>query len=202
MRPLLASAPHHRAESLFAYERTLLEEMAAQGSAVRLRTLGRSVLDRTREELIGDAVHCGWLHRLHHDQRTEAGEELARRTRAFQRDLRRLKAQGNAEAFAGELRPYAPHFGMAGQDTPALARFAHAFTATFTGLDGWHPPAPQGPDFGQPDEALNKPSIPGTAGGSIARDKAFSGRRGRNRRARRLPGEGPGVRCRAQSPQA
>jgi integrase len=95
--------------------------------------------------VIGDAVHRGWLHRLHHDQRTEAAEELARRVRAFQRDLRRLKAQGNAEALAGELLPYALHFGMAGQDTPALARFSHAFTAAFASLAGWHPSAPPAP---------------------------------------------------------
>jgi hypothetical protein len=157
--PLLASAPHYRAESLSGYERTLLEGLAAHGSAVRLRTLGRGVLDRTRGELIGDAVHRGWLHRLHHDQRTEAAEELARRVRAFQRDLRRLKAQGNAEALAGELLPYALHFGMAGQDTPALARFAHAFTAAFASLDGWHPSAPRRPDFGGLDDAVSKPSI-------------------------------------------
>jgi len=159
LSPLLASAPRHRAESLLAYERTLLEELGNHGSAVHMRTLDRRVLDRTRDKLIRDAVHRGWLHRLHHDQRTEAGTELARRIRAFQRDLRRFQAQGDAEALTGELLPYALHFGMAGQGTQALARFAHAFTATFAGLDGWHTPAPQRPDPGHLGEALNKPSI-------------------------------------------
>jgi hypothetical protein len=69
------------------------------------------------------------------------------------------KPRGSAGALAGELLPYALHFGMAGQDTPALARFAHAFTATFASLDGWHPSAPQRPDLGQLDDAPSKPSI-------------------------------------------
>jgi hypothetical protein len=147
LRSLLASAPRYRAESLLGYERALLRGLARRGSPVSLPALDRAVLDQTRRKLIADAVHRGWVHRLDHHQRTPAGEDLARRISAFQRDLRRLRSRGGTQIFAGDLLPYALHFGMAGQDESPLARFAHAFVGLFAGLEGWREPEPPRPDF-------------------------------------------------------
>jgi hypothetical protein len=95
---------------------------------------------------------------LHHKKRTTATEELARRIRAFQRDLRHLESQTSATTLTAELLPYALHFGMARSDE-SLALFAHTFLGAFAGLDGWHPSVPERPDFQSLDEQASKPTI-------------------------------------------
>lgn len=53
-----------------------------------------------------DALRHGWLRRLHHDQRTETGEQLAGRIRRFQGNLRRELAAGPGEdVLTGPLLP-------------------------------------------------------------------------------------------------
>jgi hypothetical protein len=89
-----------------------------------------------REELVRDAVHSGWLRRLHHHERTAAGEELAARLKAFRQDLRAARAGGGPEILDGPLLPYALHFGLTRTDHP-LAQFAHAWVAAFAELPEW-----------------------------------------------------------------
>jgi hypothetical protein len=52
--------------------------------------------------------------------------------RSFSRDLRRLKAEGDKDALAGALLPYALHFGLVSGDQTPLARFAHAWVRAGT----------------------------------------------------------------------
>jgi hypothetical protein len=98
------------------------------------------------------------LHRIHHGQRTDAGEQMVTRIRRFQRDLRALVTEQGQNALAGELLPYALHFGMADRDQLPLVKFAHTWVDAFAGLPGWHQPPPSPPDFNEPD-AVSKPSI-------------------------------------------
>jgi hypothetical protein len=100
---LAASAPRHRLDSLLHYEEVLLEGLAEASSLSSLATSQPHTLDRTRAAIVHDAVHRGWLKHLSHDERTEEGEALAIRVRAFQREMRRMKNAGEGEAFAGPL---------------------------------------------------------------------------------------------------
>ncbi len=87
-----------------------------------------------------DAVHQGWLRRLHHHERTKAGEELAGLLRTFRQGLRSVRAERGPEALEGQLLPYALHFGLA-RPGHQLARFAHAWVGTFAELPEWRAPA-------------------------------------------------------------
>jgi hypothetical protein len=89
---------------------------------------------------VRDAVHHGWLRRLHHHERTKAGEELADQLRVFRQELRSVRAERGPEILDGELLPYALHFGLATPGHP-LARFAHAWVAAFAQLPEWRAPA-------------------------------------------------------------
>jgi hypothetical protein len=154
--PLHSTAPWHRRESLLRYERILLRELARSGPAASLSSLAPrtpgvlelapripQALGAARAALIGDAVHRGWLRRLHHDQRTEAGEQLAARIRFFQHGLRQLATEQGEDALTGPLLPYALHFGMIHSDQLPLAAFARRWVETFAALPGWHLPAPK-----------------------------------------------------------
>jgi hypothetical protein len=146
--PLHTTAPRHRRESLLKYEQILLDELARSGPAASLPSLAPripQVLEAARAALIRDAVHRGWLRRLHHDQRTEAGEQLAARIRAFQHGLRQLATEQGEDALTGPLLPYALHFGMIHSDRLPLAAFARRWVETFAALPGWHVPAPKPP---------------------------------------------------------
>lgn len=138
---------------LLGYEKRLLDGLAGIGAPVRLSALASGfgpALDDTRDALVREAVHQGWLRHLHHDQRTPQGEDLARQVRAFQRDLRRLKAGGDEQALVGDLLPYALHFGLvSGEQTP-LARFAHAWVRVFAEAPGWALPKPKRAEFSDP----------------------------------------------------
>ena len=115
-------------------------------------------LDKMRAAVIRDAVHRGWLKHMHHDERTEEGEQVATRARAFQRKLRSLKSSAGSSAFAGRLLPYALHFGLTDPDQDPLVGFAHAFAAVLADLPSWRPAehtrAPM-----ELSEVLEKPSI-------------------------------------------
>jgi hypothetical protein len=138
--PLHATAPRHRRESLLSYERILLDGLSRGGTAASLASLAPGmpgVLERTRAALVHDAVHRGWLRRLHPDQRTDAGEQLAIRIRSFQHGLRQVASEQGADALTGSLLPYGLRFGlMRGEEYP-LARFAHRWVETFGELPGW-----------------------------------------------------------------
>jgi len=95
-------------------------------------------------------VHQGWLRHMHHDLRSPEGEDLARQVRIFRRDLRRVKADGGQEALAGDLLPYALHFGLVSDDQAALPRFAHAWVRAFAEVPGWAPPEPKRAGFDDP----------------------------------------------------
>jgi hypothetical protein len=123
-----------------------------------LAPLMAAVLARARDEIMHDAVSNGWLHRFHHDQRTDAGEQLAMRIRRFQRDLRRLATDQGKDALTGRLLPFALHFGLLEHDQTTLVKFAHAWVAAFASLPGWHQPEPSRPALDQPD-AVAKPTI-------------------------------------------
>jgi hypothetical protein len=169
---LLEGAPQFRLESLLPYEKTLLEGLAGCGPKASLASLAGPiphVLDETRAALIHDAVHRGWLRHLHHDERTAAGEELAARIRAFQRDLQHVRSEGSPEDLAGSLLPYALHFGMVDPSQFPLARFAHAWVDSFADLPGWRPPAPQRPTFDEGGPALPSFDEPITDPGRTAR---------------------------------
>jgi hypothetical protein len=143
---MLASAePPRDTQDLAEYERVLLGWLARPGYPASLASLAADLpagLAQVRDELVRDAVHRGWLRRLHHHERTAAGEELARQLKAFQQDLRAASAAGGSEVLDGPLLPYALHFGLARTDH-RLARFAHAWVAAFAELPDWHAPARQ-----------------------------------------------------------
>lgn len=100
------------------------------------------VLDSVRQSIVHDAVSHAWLRRFRHDQRTEAGDQMALRIRSFQRDLRKFATGLGQAGLNGRLLPYALHFGMIQGDQLPLARFARSWVATFAGLPGWHQPPP------------------------------------------------------------
>jgi hypothetical protein len=114
---------------LLGYEKRLLDGLTDVGARSRLSALASEfgmALDDTREVLVREAVHQGWLRHLRRDQRTPKGDDLALQVRSFSRDLR-LKAEGDKEALAGALLPYDLHFGLVSGDQTPLARFAHAW---------------------------------------------------------------------------
>ena len=148
--PLQASAPRYRRDSLLRYEQILLDGLAGDGTGASLPTLAPRmprVLGHAREALMHDAVHHGWLRHLHHDQRTETGEQLATRIRGFQRRLRQAaRDPARKDLLTGPLLPYAMHFGMVGDDQHPLVSFARCWVDTFADLPGWHEPAPEPPN--------------------------------------------------------
>jgi hypothetical protein len=145
--------PSHRASARRAiaeYETKLLEKLADRGQAVLLSSLAADLgqdLGKVRRALEHEAVAQGWVRRLHHDQRTPKGEELARHVRSFQRELRKFKFDGGEEAIAGTLLPFALRFGFVSGDQLPLARFAHDWVRTFGDLPGWRPAQPKRPGY-------------------------------------------------------
>jgi hypothetical protein len=129
---LVSSLPR---PALHGYQGKLLQGLP--GSPSPVSRLSPSVLDKVRSALVDEAVHRGWLRRLHHDQRTKRGEELGRQVRSFQRDLRHLKTARGEDALAVSLLPYALHFGLVSRSAIPLARFAQAWVETFAYLPGW-----------------------------------------------------------------
>jgi hypothetical protein len=127
------------------YERQLLAGLAHAGSPARLSSLapgfGRH-MDKARSQIIGSAAHHGWIHHLHHDQRTSKGTELGAQVRAFHRDLRRAMPERGRDVAAGPLLPYALRFGLVTDDETPLVRFAHACVRTLVAEPGWAPPQP------------------------------------------------------------
>ena len=67
-------------------------------------------MDKARSQIVGSAIHHGWIHHLHHDQRTSEGTELGAAVRAFHRDLRRAMPDRGQDVAAGPLLPYALRF--------------------------------------------------------------------------------------------
>jgi len=140
---LTPAEPPQDGQDPLEYERVLLEWLARPGYATSLASLAADLpagLAEVREGLVRDAVHHGWLRRLHHHERTKAGEELAGLLRAFRQELRSARAERDPEILDGELLPYALHFGLARPGNP-LARFAHAWVSTFAELPEWRAPA-------------------------------------------------------------
>jgi hypothetical protein len=132
------------------YETKLLEQLAGRGQIVRLSSLAAGLgqdLGKVRRALEHEAVAQGWVRRLRHDQRTPKGEELARRVRSFQRELRKFKSDGGEEAVGGTLLPFALRFGLVSGDQLPLARFAHDWVRTFGDLPGWRPAQPARPEY-------------------------------------------------------
>jgi len=158
---LAVGARSRSAQSAAEYEQVLIEGVAGAGKTGSLSVLASQLpdtLEKTRHAIVQDAVRRGWLHHLHHDQRTDQGEELVLRIRAFQRDLRHLKSAEGPQALTGRLLPYALHFGLTDPAQDLLVRFAHAFTATFADLPGWKLPEHTRPPMVL-SEVLEKPSI-------------------------------------------
>lgn len=141
-----ASARRANAE----YETRLLEQLAARGQAVRLSSLAADFgedLGKVRRALEHEAVTQGWVRRLRHDQRTPEGEELVRRLRSFQRELRKFRSDAGEEAVSGALLPFALRFGLVTGDQLPLARLAHEWVRTFADLPGWRPAQPAQPVY-------------------------------------------------------
>jgi hypothetical protein len=135
---------------ILGYEQRLLGGLGEDGGEAQLSSLaGRfgKVLGETRKILIRDAAQQRWIRRLHHDQRTAKGEELAGELRSFRRDLRRLVAGGDHRALAGPLLPFALRFGLLSEEQAPLVRFAHAWMRAFVGLPGWALPDPRRPEY-------------------------------------------------------
>jgi hypothetical protein len=120
----------------------LLEWVARAGYATDLASLASDLpagLAEVRDSVVRDAVRRGWLRRLHHHERTKAGEELASQLRAFREGLRHASAERGPQVLDG-LLPYALHFGLARPELP-LIRFAHAWVRRFAQLPEWRAPA-------------------------------------------------------------
>ena len=140
---LTPAEPPQDGQDTLAYEQVLLEWVARPRHAASLALLAADLpggLAEVREELVRDAVRSGWLRRLHHHERTKAGEELAGQLRAFRQELRSARAGRGPEILDGQLLPYALHFGLARPGHP-LSRFAHAWVAAFAELPEWRAPA-------------------------------------------------------------
>jgi hypothetical protein len=140
---LAPAEPPEDGQDALEYEQVLLEWVARPGYVTGLAPLATDLpagLAEVREGVVRDAVHRGWVRRLHHHERTEAGEELAGQLRAFRQELRSARAGRGQEILDGQLLPYALHFGLAGPAHP-LARFAHAWVAAFAELPEWRAPA-------------------------------------------------------------
>jgi hypothetical protein len=147
--------------TLLSYEATLLSAASDDAQPATIQSLAPRmprVLSRAREEIVHETVSNGWLHRFRHGQRTEAGERLAKRIRRFQHDLRKLATDQGENALAGQLLPFALHFGMVERDQLILVKFAHAWVAASASIPGWHQPDPVRPRFDEPD-AVAKPTI-------------------------------------------
>jgi hypothetical protein len=132
------------------YETRLLEQVTGEGKKVRLSSLAAGLgkdLGKVRRALEHEVAAQGWVRRMHHDQRTPQGDELAGRLRSFQRELRKAKSAGGEAALDGTLLPFALRFGLVSGDQPPLARFAHDWVRTFGDLPGWRPPVPARPEF-------------------------------------------------------
>jgi hypothetical protein len=153
LSPSAAGTPRRQRSQLLGYERRLLDGLIEAGVPSHLSALADGfgvVLDDTRKALVHEAVHQGWLRHLHNEQRTPKGEDLARQVRFFRRDLRRLKTEGDQFVLAGELLPYALHFGLVSGERYPLARFAHAWVRTFADQPGWVAPGPEHAEFADP----------------------------------------------------
>lgn len=127
------------------YERKLLAGLAHAGTPARLSSLVPGFgwhMDKARSEIVRSATHHGWVHHLHHDQRTSAGTELGDQVRAFHRDLRRTMPERGPDIVAGPSLPYALRFGLVTDDEIPLVRFAHACVRTLVREPGWAPPEP------------------------------------------------------------
>ena len=158
---LCGQATGRKLGALLPYEKRLLEAVTDGGQRAALESLTArmpDVLDSVRQSIVHDAISHGWLHRFRHDQRTEAGDQMALRIRSFQRDLRKFATGLGQAGLNGRLLPYALHFGMIQGDQLPLARFPHSWVAAFAGLPGWHQPPAARPGFGESD-AVSKPSI-------------------------------------------
>jgi hypothetical protein len=132
-------------QAIAEYETKLLEKLSGRGQAVRLSSLAADLgrdLGKVRHALEREVVAQGWVRRLHHNQRTPKGEELARHVRSFQRELRKFKSDGGEEAIGGTLLPFALRCGLVSADQLPLARFAHDWVRTFGDLPGWRPAQP------------------------------------------------------------
>ena len=79
---MLSSAePAQDSQDPAEYEWVLLGWLARPGYPAGLASLDADLpagLAQVRDELVRDAVHMGWLRRLHRHDRTAAGEELDR----------------------------------------------------------------------------------------------------------------------------
>jgi len=145
------------------YETMLLEKLADRGRAVLLSSLAADLgqdLGKVRRALEHEGVAQGWVRRLHHDQRTPKGEELAQRVRSFQRELRKFKSDRGEEAISGTLLPFALRFGLVSGDQLPLARFAHDWVRTFGDLPGWQPAQPGRPVYDDYGPLLPETRIP------------------------------------------
>jgi hypothetical protein len=109
-------------QSLADHEKTLV--LALPAAPVPINKINRPVLEDMRKALIRDGVAHGWLHRLHHDRRTPAADEVATHLKAFRRQMRQAQRDHGQEAL-GALLPYALRFGLATADVHPLAGFTH-----------------------------------------------------------------------------
>lgn len=161
LRPVSAGARERRQDSLLKYERILLDVLSNGSEPAPLRSLAPQIpaaIGSARSAIIDDAVSHGWLHRFHHHQRTDAGEQLAVRIRRFHNALRRLATEQDQESLTGRLLPYALHFGLIDREQLRLGRFTQAWVDMFGNLPGWTQPPARRPDYRQPD-AVAKPTI-------------------------------------------
>ena len=79
---LCGQATGRKLGALLPYEKRLLEAVTDGGQRATLKSLTArmpDVLDSVRQSIGHDAVSHGWLHRFRHDQRTEAGDQMALR---------------------------------------------------------------------------------------------------------------------------
>lgn len=139
------------------YETKLLEQLADRGQTVLLSSLAADLgqdLGKVRRALEDEVVAQGWVRRLRHDQRTPKGEELVRRVRSFQRELRKLKSDRGEEAVSGTLLPFALRFGLVSGGQLPLERLAHDWVRTFADLPGWRPAQPARPVYDTYDGAM------------------------------------------------
>jgi hypothetical protein len=132
LTPAAVSRPRS-SDSIVDYEQVLLEGIAGAGKTRSLAALASQLpatLEKTRHAIVQDTVRHGWLHHLHHEERTKQGDELVVRIRAFQHDLRHLKSAEGPQAFTGgysptrciSVSPTRPRICWQGSPTPSPPR--------------------------------------------------------------------------------
>jgi hypothetical protein len=96
-------------------------------------------LEDFRRHLVGSCVHAGLFHRLHHDRRTESGEQRLAEAHALRASLRVLRV----DLQSIELLPWAVATGVMPTTAPVCGEPALSIAAAALRLPAWQRSDPE-----------------------------------------------------------